>query len=534
MTLIHFTLPASALAASVDARSAAERRTFSALLPLLIVLSTVCGDARSARVQQPAEQMVAGMMRDRALGPSDQHPYTRDLESGAAILGKVSQEGIDIALDVYGPDGRRVARLDNATGSSGAETIDFTAVRSGRYEIVIRPTDSAVYDLWEASLTDPKAVDKFLAGRKGKGPLMEAIDGNAAEVRVTYFVLGDDDTEYAWLSGGPDYMGMDMKRVGKTNLFFATQVVPTDARFVYSFTLANVSRAGPGGEVVVREEIHVGDSVLVMPRAAPQPYVAPRSGVPQGETVQATMRSAVLDEERAFAVYTPPSYGDGTAANLLIVFDGGAYGALPAQTQVPTQTILDNLIAEKKIGPTVAVLVRTMTFSKRNRDLSGSKPFADFIARELVPWVRARYRIRPGPSNVVAAGSSLGGFAATYSAFTHPQVIGNVLSQSGSYWISRNWQTVDADFEHRLYPRETSWLIEALKQSSRLPIRFYVEIGMYDMGAAMLGSNRQLRDVLTLKGYDVEYREFPGGHSYTNWRGTLADGLISLLGHSLR
>jgi enterochelin esterase family protein len=57
---------------------------------------------------------------------------------------------------------------------------------------------------------------------------------------------------------------------------------------------------------------------------------------------------------------------------------------------------------------------------------------------------------------------------------------------------------------------------------------------MYDMGAAMLGSNRQLRDVLSLKGYDVEYREFAGGHSYVNWRGTFADGLISLLGPSPR
>ncbi len=148
--------------------------------------------------------------------------------------------------------------------------------------------------------------------------------------------------------------------------------------------------------------------------------------------------------------------------------------------------------------------------------------------------MRARYRIRPGPSNVVAAGSSLGGFTATYCAFTHPEAIGNVLSQSGSYWISKNWQTVDADFEHRLYPRETGSLIDALKQSRRLPIRFYVEIGMYDLGASMLGANRQLRDVLSLKGYDIEYREFAGGHSYTNWRGTLADSLISLLGHSSR
>jgi enterochelin esterase family protein len=83
-------------------------------------------------------------------------------------------------------------------------------------------------------------------------------------------------------------------------------------------------------------------------------------------------------------------------------------------------------------------------------------------------------------------------------------------------------------------PRETGWLIEALRQSSRLPIRFYLEIGMYDLGASMLGANRQLRDVLLLKGYEVEYHEFAGGHSYTNWRGTFADGLIALMGTSPR
>ncbi len=240
-----------ALAARVDGSSAAVgRRTSVRLLPLLFVLSTVIGCGESGGIRQQAEQVTAGMTRDRALGPSDQHVYSRDLETGAAILGKVSQEGIDIAIEVYGPEGQRVARLDNATDSIGAESIDFTAVRSGRYEMVIRSADSAakpgkyiltvdsilaatanarrlakaaypitaVYDLWEASLTDPRALDKFMADRKGKGPLIEAIDGNTAEMRVTYFVLGDDHTEYAWLSGGPDYLGMDMKRVGKTNL----------------------------------------------------------------------------------------------------------------------------------------------------------------------------------------------------------------------------------------------------------------------------------------------------------------------------
>ena len=163
---------------------------------------------------------------------------------------------------------------------------------------------------------------------------------------------------------------------------------------------------------------------------------------------------------------------------------------------------------------------------------------AAIIADEVVPWARSNYSIHPGPSNVFVAGASRGGFAATNISFTHPETVGNVLSQSGSYWITKKimqYELEKASFypNQYVYPRETGMMIETFKNSKRLPIRFYMDIGIYEDGAAMLGTNRQLRDVLQLKGYDVDYREFYADHGFQSWRSRLSVGLISLLGRKV-
>jgi hypothetical protein len=47
---------------------------------------------------------------------------------------------------------------------------------------------------------------------------------------------------------------------------------------------------------------------------------------------------------------------------------------------------------------------------------------------------------------------------------------------------------------------------------------------------SIVAVNRHLRDVLRAKGYQLNYRDYNGGHEGLNWRGFLADGLIALLG----
>src|SRR5262245_1602064 len=84
-----------------------------------------------------------------------------------------------------------------------------------------------------------------------------------------------------------------------------------------------------------------------------------------------------------------------------------------------------------RIPPIIAVLVASG--GTRNRDLPGSAPFSAFIANELVPKLRADYRAGMTPAETVVTGSSFGGLCSVYTALHHSEVVGNVLSQSGSF-----------------------------------------------------------------------------------------------------
>jgi hypothetical protein len=125
------------------------------------------------------------------------------------------------------------------------------------------------------------------------------------------------------------------------------------------------------------------------------------------------------------------------------------------------------------------------------------------------------------PGAVIAA-SSRGGLAASHCSFYHPDVVGNVLSQSGAFWV-RNDDTNPPPWPITL---DTGDLVLTVRNSPRVPIKFYMEVGRFD---SLLDINREFRDVLLLKGYRVTYREFDGGHDYFYWRGSLADTLISLI-----
>jgi enterochelin esterase family protein len=214
-------------------------------------------------------------------------------------------------------------------------------------------------------------------------------------------------------------------------------------------------------------------------------------------------------------VYTPPDYTPtNTPLGLVLLLDGWEY-----LNFIPTPTILDNMIHQGVIPPLIAVL---LTIPDRGHELGCYPPFVDFLAQELLPFVRERYRVTSDPDQAIVGGASLGGLAAAYAGLQRPDLFGNVLSQSGSYWWKPEGDT------------ESEWLSRQFAAHPREHLRFYLEIGLLEDlpstadAPSMLTVNRHLRTVLQAKGYPVHYVEFNGRHDYCNWQGGLSDGLASL------
>jgi len=265
-----------------------------------------------------------------------------------------------------------------------------------------------------------------------------------------------------------------------------------------------------------------------MPDAPPQPWADKRKGVPAGEIVKQDFPSALLKNTRKISVYTPPGYSKNAPPyDLLVVFDGDTF----IET-VPTPTTLDNLISEKRITSTVALIVSNAK-GMRGTELPCNPTFAEFLNSELIPWVRRSYNVTLDPRRVTIGGCSYGGLASTCAAYRHPETFGNVLSQSGSYWWTPPPDPTKPDtFAPGADP---SYVAQLFVNSPKLPIRFYLDAGSLELdrsgkGGSILVPNRHFRDVLRAKGYEVFYQEFQGAHDYASWRGTIADGLILLGG----
>jgi enterochelin esterase-like enzyme len=223
---------------------------------------------------------------------------------------------------------------------------------------------------------------------------------------------------------------------------------------------------------------------------------------------------------RRLWVYTPPGYDAAatTPCGLILVFDGEEY-----LEDIPLPKILDSLRGDRRVPRFVAVLIDNGSGAQRIADLGNSASFADFLADELLPFVRKGWNVTRDPQRTIVTGSSAGGLAAAFAAFRHPELFGVVLSQSGAFWRGAEASN-DPPWE---------WLTSQYAGAPKKDVRFVLEVGAKETRGALGGAapsileaNRHLRDALTKKGYRVTYFEVPDGqHAPEFWRQRLPEAL---------
>ena len=491
------------------------------------------------------------------------------------------------------PDGtiaRRVVGRDEAKGS-----FPFAAEGAGAYSFKFENTGDqpATYELTTGEVialderfkpepwTDPFPSPRIQALRKQIAagqtntdsfwkqvatettPLVEPFGSDGKYQLVTFLWRSVHDTRNVFVRGS--FLGIGapanyvMHQIPNTDIWYLTLKFPTGARFPYQISPNDpLTSTGPRAaqRTATRQADPLNprrsqcppntskyncDSLAELPGAPPQPWLVVKPGVAEGRVEKQIIKSAIQKIDRPISVYTPANYkADGPPNALLVLFDGEDLPNDPYPV-----TTLNNLIAASKIPPTVAVFVDNVP-RRRLVDLVANAEFADFMAKELVPWVRAHYNVTKDPKQTVLTGYSAGGLASTYVALRHPEVFGNVLSNSGAFWWS---------FEHnggvcgsrcpdsagrgsesaKDATTEGNFLVKEFLASPKLPLRFYLTAGTFEIDAEFGGGNileatRHLRDVLRAKGYEVRYQQFAGGHDGLSWRGLLADGLMALLG----
>jgi len=277
---------------------------------------------------------------------------------------------------------------------------------------------------------------------------------------------------------------------------------------------------------------------IIGPTHNPAPESSVQQGVPQGTVIELTMNSAdskiypgIAREPNTFGtpdpadpakllvptshpapwtrhvtVYVPKQYVHGTAAPFIVGADGPDKGLF---------TVLDNLIAERKVPAMVAISI-----GNGGGDAQGSERgleydtmsglYAEWVEKEVLPLVEAQAHVKltKDPDGRATMGGSSGGSCALIMAWYHPELYHRVLTYSGTY-INQQWPYNSVtphgawEFHEHLIP-----------SSPPKPIRIWMEVGdkdlfnpnaMRDNMHDWVVANEEMAKVLAAKGYHYQY-----------------------------
>jgi enterochelin esterase-like enzyme len=524
------------------------------LLGLAILANpSLSSSADMLRVLSPNGTAAVGELQDA----DESRLFSFDGSSLDYFKGRLDADVGRFDLDLISRDGVHLRRLlDNAGGGN-----DFQFVLEEE-DVLLRITARTTSAHYALSLTSrvtpgeqrPVAQSylspriEALAGELAAGASTDAFWQDVAE-KGTPLVEPAEGGHYIatflWrgaqhnvrLFGAPSGNHENLDRLGGSDVWYKSFLVPAETRLSYQLApdvpdLPGNARERRVAILSTAQEDPLNkhpwpadgldrfnrDSVLELPKAPAEPYLG-EQGHPKGKLRTLSVKSEALGNEREITIYTPAGYNPADA-NLLFLFD-----AKQMLREIPMPEILDNMIGAGVIGPTVAVMVANPDADARGRELPANPVFAEFMAKQLLPLVLKETGLKHDPHRTALGGASYGGLASMTIALRYPELFGNVLSMSGSFWWSPPGTPADRQ----------DYVAHLVAEGPEPAIRIFMSAGLFEGDASkgvgsILDTNRHLRDVLLAKNNHATYREYAGGHDFLIWRSIVIDGLISLFG----
>lgn len=182
-------------------------------------------------------------------------------------------------------------------------------------------------------------------------------------------------------------------------------------------------------------------------------------------------RSRIFRNTRFLRVWLPPAYDDRENESkyypVLYLNDGqnlfesvSAFGGVEWQVDETA----DRLIRAGSVPPMIIVGIDNTGKDRLreympHRSMSPmmlrvqGKYYPDFLIKEVMPFVERTYRIATRPEDTGLGGSSLGALIALHTAIVRPGVIGRLLIESPSLWVS-NRQIIRDSRNVRIWPEK--------------------------------------------------------------------------------
>jgi predicted alpha/beta superfamily hydrolase len=237
--------------------------------------------------------------------------------------------------------------------------------------------------------------------------------------------------------------------------------------------------------------------------------------------VHPRFHSLFLPDDRDVTVYLPPGYDENSDRDYPVLYMQDGQNLFDSETSFVkgrTWQLAETADEATKAGEVEPLILVGIANTGERRvaeytpthdwKLGGGQAdkYGRLLTEELLPYIAANYRVRPGAENTGLGGSSLGGLATLYLGLKYGSVFGKLAVLSPSVWWNH---------------RAILGLVSDAAPKLRARPRVWLDVGDAEGRRAVADTDlldRKLRAKGWRPGNDLSYEQIPGGtHDEAAW-----------------